>query len=212
MDWSTLKTRILTYLDNRSDIATAEIEEAINTAQDDVELDFNWRHMESKFSGNFTSSSDSISIPARYKMTKSLFVTVDNKQRMLRKMDYTALIRTYPDGTVVKNSPRALATLEADSKIYVRPYPDDTYPYELIVYAYSADLSDSNTSTWWMVNSYQVLLYGALLELRAYKNDDKQVAKWQTFYDRRIAKLRKVHIDEENTGSIQQMNPTYEVV
>ena len=212
MDWSTLKTRTTTALGNRSDISSAEIIEAINTPIHEAELEHNWRFMESKTSGNFTSSSDSITIPTRYKMMKAFFITDNNKQEPLQKLDYTTLISWYPDGTNVKNTPSACALLEADSKIYVRPYPDATYAYELVVYVFSADLSDSNTSNWWLTNAWEILFYGALLHLRAFINDDEQIAKWQRFYDKRMFKLQKVFIDEEYNGpTAQVIGPTVKV-
>lgn len=206
MDLATLRTRISTALDNPSDVSTTEIEEAINNPVHEAEFDENWRHMETKLSGNLTSSIDYISIPTRYKMMKSLFITVDDEQKLLRKMDYVDLIRSYRDGSNVKDTPAAYAIAKFNDYIYVRPYPDQTYAYELITYNYSADLSDSNTSNWFLSNAWEVLFYGALVQLRANINDDEQIAKWQSFYDRRIAKLKKVHTDESFKGSPQQVN------
>lgn len=210
MDWGTLKTDIANYL-IRSDIDTV-VPNLINQALHKVERLYNWKHMESKTSGTLSSSSDSIAVPTKYKVVKSFFVTADNKQRELEKIDYSGMIIRYPYGSTAKNIPKCFSILQNDGFFYLRPYPDGAYSYELITYNYSNDLSDANTSNWFMTNAWEVLLYGALMKGEPYLKNPNDMPIWEKFYAETINELIGVSIEEDTSGSLQSATSTMMVV
>lgn len=210
MDWTTLKSDIADYL-IRTDIDSL-VPKLINQSLHKVERLYNWKHMEGKTTGTLSSSSDSISLPTRYKTVKSFFVTADNKQRLLEKVDYKEMITRYPYGSTSKDIPKCFSLLQGDSLFYLRPYPDGSYTYELITYNYSDDLSDTNTSNWFMVNAWEVLLYGSLMQGEPYLKNPDDMPIWEKFYAETINELIGVSIDEDTSGSYQSATSTMMVI
>lgn len=213
MTFSSLKTKIADYL-ARSDLSS-QIEDFINSAMHQVEKGYMnpstghfesliWRRaMEVKTTG--TSTNDYIAFPTRYKEVKSLFITDDDKQVRLVKQDYGEMIEEYNLGTADKRRPIQFAPVYADSKFYLRPYPDKTYSYELISYNYSADLAVStNENNWWTDNAWEILLYGALLESKPYLFDDIRIPIWEKKYLEQITLHQTMEKNEIYAGSIQK--------
>jgi len=144
---------------------SAKIPTYINSAIHLLEQTDDWPHMESKLTGNLTTSSDSISIPTRYKNCKyKMFITDGDKQKPVSKTDYDFMINMFPLGSSSKGLPKAFASKPSESKFIVRPYPDKTYPYELLVNVFSADLSDNADTNYWTNENWEIVMYRALIE------------------------------------------------
>lgn len=211
MDWSTLKTDVADYL-ARTDLPVTLVPKLINQALHKVERMFDWNHMEVKTTGTVTASSDTIAVPTRYKNTKVLFVTIDSEQREMKKVDYKFLHSQFPLGSSSPSAPEMFALLQGDGYFYLRPYPDTTYSYTFITRRYSADLSDANTSNWFMENAWEVLFYGALLLAEPYLKNPSDMPIWEKFYTETINELIGVSIVEETEGSYQNVATTLLVV
>lgn len=209
MDWATLKSDIADYL-VRGDLPSALIPANINRAMRKCERLHNWKHMQTITTGTLTT--DNFSIPTRYKQVMSMFVTVNSRQRELRKEEYRSLIIRYPYGSNSPAAPEAFALLQGNSKFYVRPYPDENYNYELVTYNYSAELSDSNTTNWFMENAHELLLYGALILLEPYLKNTENMAVWEKLYAEILNEHAAVSISEDNAGSFQSCVASYDVV
>lgn len=136
----------------------------INSAIHILEEEDDWPHMEKKATGNLTTSVDYIAIPARYKNSKSLFITDDTKQKEVHIGEYSVIIKDYPSGSNSKNLPKRFAEKYSESNFIIRPYPDKTYAFEMLTNVFSADLSESADSNWWTANKWEIVLYGALIQ------------------------------------------------
>ena len=210
MNFTNLATKIGDYA-VMPDLVATVIPDMINMALHDLEQDpeINWKHMEAKTPGTVTSSSDTIAIPTRYKEVKFLSITVYDKRHWLHKTSYSDLMSEYPYDATSKAIPEKFALYTASSVFYLRPYPDTTYNYELTTYNYSADLSDTNGTNWFTNNAWELLLYGALIEMQPYLKVAKAIAQipiWQGFYTRRLDKLKRVSASEDWAGSHQSIN------
>ena len=174
--------------------------------------------METKTTGNVTSSTDTIAIPTRYKEVKCLSITVSTKREFLTKTSYQDLMMTYPYDANSKSIPEKFALYTADSVFYLRPYPDDTYAYELTTYNYSVDLSESNLTNWFTANAWELLLYGALLEMQPYLKAAEAIAQipkaaeaiaqipiWQGLYERRLDRHKRIFASEALAGADQRI-------
>lgn len=212
MDFTTLKTRITGLID-RSDYDTnAGI--FINSAIHELEMSYNWRKMEaSPLTGNLTTSVDYVAIPTRYKRAKSFLITVDTKEKPLAKKGYFWLKSHYPYGANSKGEPEAYAIKQGESRFYVRPYPQQTYAYELICDVFSEDLSDASPSNFWMTDMWEIVYYGALLQYELHSGkklvlgtEDHPMSP-TTLYNSLLPKLLKTHADEEYCD-----HPIYESV
>lgn len=209
MNFTDLKTKIGDYA-VRPDLVTTIIPDMINMALHDLEQDpeINWKHMESKTTGTITSSSDTIAIPTRYKEVKYLTITVDTKRRWLDKTSYSDLMLKYPYDDDLKTIPEKFALDTPSSVFRLRPYPDDTYDYELVTYNYSADLSASNLTNWFTANAWELLLYGALIEMQPYLKSEEAIALlpvWTQMYLRRLGKYKTISSNEDWAGSHQRI-------
>ena len=209
MNFTELKTKVADYA-VRPDLVSTIVPDMINMALHDLEQDpeINWKHMEAKATGNVTSSTDTIAIPTRYKEVKCLSITIDTKREFLTKTSYSDLMITYPYDANVKTIPEKFALYTADSVFYLRPYPDTTYAYELTTYNYSADLSASNLTNWFTNNAWELLVYGALIEMQPYLKAPQAIAQipvWQGLYERRLNKLKRISASEDWAGSHQRI-------
>ncbi len=203
MNFTQLKTKITALLD-RSDY-NARAGEFINSAIHILEQTYDWRQMEAApVTGNLTTSGDYIAIPDRYKNVKSLFITANTREKPLAKKDYFWIKSRYPYGTDGRGEPEVFATKTGESKFIIRPYPQQTYAYELIYNAFSADLvTDTNESNFWMSDMWEIVYYGALInyELDSGKKleigtEDAPLSP-RILYDSLLGKLMKTQIDEE---------------
>ena len=163
MNFGELQTQVsnkIGYGDQSSKIPTY-----INSAIHQLEDEDDWPHMESKLSGNLTTSVDYVAIPTRYKNCKyRLFVTDSDKQKPVVKCEYDALIEANPYGSTKKDLPLRFAEKPSESNFIVRPYPDKTYAYELLVNVYSADLVANSDTNYWTDNKWEIVMYGALIQ------------------------------------------------
>lgn len=213
MNFSGLITKITSLLD-RSDYDT-KAGEFINSAIHELEWSYNWRKMEAApVTGNLTTTVDYISIPSKYKRVKSLFVTVDTIEKPLAKKSYFWLKSHYPHGTSSPGEPSIFAIKQGESKFYVRPYPQQTYSYELIYDVFSDDLVvNTNESNFWMTDMWEIVYYGALLQYELHSGKrltlgtEDQPMSPATLYNGLLPKLLKAHADEEYCD-----HPIYESV
>lgn len=213
MNYTQIKSKVADYVD-RQDMLTTVIPDIVNMVLHDLEQDpeINWKHMEVKQTGTVTSSNDKITIPTRYKETKSLFLkgsNLGNRRLLLEKTSYLNLMIKYPDDENAKTVPAEYALSTADSSIILRPYPDTNYDYEWITYNYSTDLSGDTDTNWFTNYAWELLVYGSMLELEPYIRNPERLSDmpiWQGLYTRRLNKLKAASASEDWAGSYQRVN------
>lgn len=212
MNYTQIKSKVADYAD-RQDMLTTVIPDIVNMVLHDLEQDpeINWKHMEVKQTGTVTSSGDKITIPTRYKESKSLFLkgsNLGNRRLLLDKTSYLDLMIKYPDDENAKTVPAEYALSTADSSIILRPYPDTSYDYEWITYNYSADLSGDTDTNWFTNYAWELLIYGSMFEMEPYiKNPERlnDMPIWQGLYTRRLERLKRISASEDWAGSYQRV-------
>lgn len=207
MTFGALQTKVADYLNK--DNLTSIIPDFINSAMHRVEKDFNWKTMRKKATGSTTD--DYVAIPTRYKEMDCFFITESGVKNPLTKTEYSHLITIFPHGNGFTGMPEAFATVEADSKFYMRPWPDAVKTYEIVYYAYTADMSLTTDNNDWTNNAWEVLLYGSLLEASPYLIADDRLLVWKGFYDEAINKLQLSERREKFRGSPQSLTSPYTV-
>jgi len=186
----------------------------INMAMYSLEREYDWRHMETKSTGSLSSSSDEIATPSRYKNVKSFKIVTDSEDKILEKKTYKGLLTAFHDGSNVKGTPAAYAIKEADSVFVIRPYPDNTYSYELITTRYTADMSSGDSTGFWLETGWDVLVFKTLLEAAdaGFMIDQEIRSGWEKAFATKLMTLGKTFIEEQFKGSYQNNNPTVTVI
>lgn len=211
--FGTLKVKVRTFLQhaNINDIADSDfVGTLLNMGLHTLEMSNNWKCMENKKTGTVTSSIDYINDATpltRYKAIKSLNITVDGRQIFLRKTSYADLFNRYPYGTTSTGYPKECAYSKADGKIWVRPFPDATYSYEIITHNYTADMSSDSDTNWWTDNNgWELLMYAAIVEGGILLKDDR-LQSFAEILSQKIGLLKRAEDNEEFTGSRQSVQP-----
>jgi len=195
MNFGELKTKVSEYL-NRSDL-DSHISDWIHIAQRDVErgqftiegrtIAVNWNCMKSRQ----TVDSDEmyITMPVRIKEVCWMKILHNGRYYPLDGIAPDLALSLYPYPESANGRPKLFSFLEEQNEIMVRPTPDQSYHYEMELYAYSAELSKDADENWWTKNAWEILLYGALIQAEAFMVNDSRMTTWKTMYDLTVSKL-----------------------
>jgi hypothetical protein len=199
--YATLQTAIADYL-NRADL-TLPIQDAIDIAQRKLERDNDWKCMRATKTGNLTADSADLDYPTRYKNTFALYILgTDNAYNRLNQNPLPWGHIAYPYMSSDTGLPELFAEDDATSHVVLRPTPDTTYTY---VWYYNNFLESISTATtsWWLTNAWELILYGSLIEMMPYIMNDERLVIWQTLYDKSVSSLKMREEKAELSGSDQ---------
>jgi len=175
--YSELKTAVASWL-NRSDL-TAQIPDFISLAEVRINRDvakMNLVGLEKRATASTTSGDDYLATPSRMLSVKSLKLNT-NPVRVLKYMTPDSLSRLYTGSTGV---PKAYTVIGDEIKF--GPAPDGVYTVEINYCAKETPLSSSNSSNWFMANTPDLLLYGALVEAEPFLKNDERIQVWSGMY------------------------------
>lgn len=141
--------------------------------------------------------------PDRWRTTVSMElgdpVTEERSPLFARSYEYC---RSYWPDSAVRAKPLFYADYDYRHWL-IAPTPDQTYPWELIVYRLPALLDESNQTNWLTDYAPTSLLYRTLLEVAPFLIEDARLATWRDFYQEAInginvEDLRKI-VDRNST-------------
>lgn len=221
MDFGTLKTLVLDYLD-RPDLISS-VANFITSAQRKIERgdpigierqiiskgDF--KCMKAYATGTLISGSSYLTLPTRYKTTQAFYVVNNGEHILLNKRSLKYALTTFPDLTDDKNTPSIFATDEANSRFVLRATPDSAYTYHLYYFNTLAELSASGDTNWWTINAWEMLLYGALMQAEPFIKNDPRIETWAGMLEQTIQGLMKAELKEESSGGYSQPTSLYVV-
>ena len=120
-------------------------------------------------------------LPARWRKTVSMNITVDGKREpvLLRKYEY---LRQYAPDPAQTGMPKYYADYDYTHWL-VAPTPDVDYNFEVLYYERPQPLDSSNQTNWFTQYAPQALLYGSLLQAMPFLKNDGRVQLWQQQYD-----------------------------
>jgi hypothetical protein len=110
--------------------------------------------------------------------------STDNPLRNLEYLDPDLASDTYPSGTAYLSS---FFTIVGNT---VKTYPTSSGTLQLTYYQQIPPLSENVSGNWVTRRKSGLYLYGALLELSVFFDDDERVATWGTLYDRSMKELQ----------------------
>jgi len=79
--------------------------------------------------------------------------------------------------------------------------PDGEYEMEMLFYRKFDNLSDAKPTNWVLENAPDILLYGSLLELEPFIQNDARIQVWASGYQNAIEKLQLQDEKDRHSGS-----------
>jgi hypothetical protein len=87
------------------------------------------------------------------------------------------------------------------------PTPDGSYPVSLLYRGRIPALSDTNASTWLLLDAPDVLLYAALMQAAPYLKDDARLNVWSALYQSAVDSLNAESQRAKAVGSMRMGVP-----
>ncbi|MCP4799320.1 MAG: hypothetical protein GY893_05165 [bacterium] len=106
--------------------------------------------------------------------------------------------------------PRAY-TIVGD-EIRLGPTPDSVIEMEMLIWKKPTALSDSNTTNFMLTANPDALLYGALIELCSYSENDQGVLKWTQLFNESITAVQTEDDRDRASGGALQVRADQYVV
>jgi len=92
------------------------------------------------------------------------------------------------------------------------PTPDSAYTMEMLFWQKPASLTDSATTNFMLTENPDALLYGALIELCSYSENDKGVLKWTQLFNESINAVQTGDDRDRASGGALQVRADQYVV
>src|SRR5262245_34647421 len=119
--------------------------------------------------------------PEGWRTTVSINIGIGptkSQRRTLRARSYEYIRALYPDDTKL-DAPRFYADYDQDHWLF-GPTPDNTYPFEAIVWRLPDLLGDSNQTNYLTRFTPNLLLYQCLVAMEPYLRNDSRMGLWKT--------------------------------
>jgi hypothetical protein len=188
--YSNLQTAIGNWLD-RGDL-TSYVTDFIALAEQAIYQTLRVPDMEAAL--NTTIAGGVITVPADMLELKSVYVDGSPTQP-LQRVSADFIYHRYP----TRSSEGQPAYIAREGPNYIfGPYPDAAYAIKGIYYARPAALSSGNPSNFLTTTYPSLLLYGSLVEARAFLHDDPRIALWDQLF-------RQALLDANRSGRAEIM-------
>lgn len=201
MDFQTIQSNVANWI-NRDDLSTI-IPTVINLVQLQIERKYHFKYRETTqvWPANTLTK---LSLPSNYDIMTYCFVTDTNgKMIPLQKMPARSAWAKYPSISQYTARPELCAVDNGWSTLIIRPTPNQAYDITMEYYSKSPSLINPNDTNWLTDNAWDVLIYGALLELQPYLFDANFVQLWQQKYNDAVAAIQISQTEEQFAGSAQ---------
>lgn len=193
-NYSELQTAVANWL-ARSDL-TSYIPDFITLAEARIYREMKVRQMETALDA--TISSGVIAVPSGYTSMKFAYVN-GSPVTPLERMSLEEMYRQYP---VRSSSGKPRFFARNGSNFEFGPYPDSDYTIKGVYYKKLDALSGSNTSNWLLTDAPDLILFGALLEAKAFIMDDKRISLWEARYANAKREIQEQDDAEDVSGSV----------
>ena len=87
------------------------------------------------------------------------------------------------------------------NEIRLGPVPAGVYNMEMLYWAKFPHLGGTTTSNWILQNAPDIYLYGALMEMEPFVQNDTRTALWAAGYDRAISNIQMQDDKDRHSGS-----------
>jgi len=87
------------------------------------------------------------------------------------------------------------------NEIRLGPVPAGVYEMEMLFWQKFPSLSSTTTTNWMLQNSPDIYLYGSLMEMEPFIQNDQRTALWAAGYDRAVQTLQLQDDKDRHSGS-----------
>lgn len=203
MNFGEIKNRVRAYLNE--DIGPL-VDEWVNNAQKQLERKYNFKCMESYATGSIGVMT--LALPTNYK--EMLTFTIKDAGVVYEPLIHKSIAEAfaeYPLPDDKEGRPLIFAEDNAQSVFVLRPTPDKSYTYEQRYYKHLAALINDSDTNWWTDKAYELLLYGALIEGKAYGGDNTELGMWGSMYNSILSDLISSEMHGKWAGSRVKAKP-----
>lgn len=210
MTFSQLKTQIALEINRTVD--DTRIGVAINQVLHNIERKYNLNYMIAIDTSPVTLATGAyeLAFPTNYKsMIWMKYLDGTELYPVIQEAE-TVCLNAYNDYTLDTGEPLMFCSRWESSKFLIRPTADKNYSIYRKYFKKSADLvTTSNENNWLTDNAWEVLFYGALVEMSAYYRDKEGIAYWMPRYREAITDQIKTEIAESESATLPTVKGAY---
>jgi len=189
--YTNLKTEIADWLD-RPDL-TARIDTFIDLAEAKHIRELRIRAMLKRAAAVTTTATKYLALPTGYLGMRTIRLNTDPITVLVQRSEYEMT-------RVAKTSPGKPLYFSVHEEIEFDRVPDAAYSAEMIYYAKLSPLSDSVATNWLLTNAPDAYLYGALLAVEPFLDNDERIPTWQGLYNQCISDLNDADRKSRTSG------------
>ena len=187
-----LKTSIANWAD-RDDL-TAFIPDFIALAEARFNRELRLRSMEQKQIANTVGGQSNYELPVNYLQMREF--RLNNNPTVSLTYVSPEIFEAWNLGS---GQPKFYTIIA--NEIRVGPTPAGTYEMEMLFWRKFPNLTSTVASNWMLLNSPDVYLYGALMEMEPFIQNDARTALWMAGYQRAIDTLQLQDDKDRHSGS-----------
>jgi len=177
-DYTTLVTAISATAEDDGAEFTDYIPTAIGLAHDTLLREMDLPDLEKKVNGSMTFQYNRIDKPDDYRFADYLFITVNNKKKLLRFRQNDFIVDYWPDDSQI-DVPKYYSDFSA-TEILLAPTPDLSYTYELKYTGFIDQVSDTVPTNYFTDYCPHILFYAVMTEMSRFMKAWSQVQFWQS--------------------------------
>lgn len=190
--YSDLKDAVANWAD-RHDLEP-NIPDFIHLAEARINRRLRIRAMETKEYANTISGQANYKLPAGFIQMREFRL---NKEPTVSLQYVTPEI--YESWNLGRGRPKYYTIIA--NELRLGPVPVDKYEMEMLFYRKFDNLSDTNPTNWVLENAPDILLYGSLLELEPFIQNDQRLQVWAQAYDAAYESLQDQDNKDRHSGS-----------
>lgn len=214
-DFGTIKTRVKSYLDNRTDIDT-EIGQWINDARRALAGEYNFNYLYTESTATVSASTARYALPSDYLGHLNIFLGTKKLIRILPN-EFDSIHGSDSDIASTDSSPEKLFTtsssetgepdyyIDRGMEFDLYPIPDATYTLTIKYYANPADWTLDAEYDYISTFHTEAVIFGAVLRGAIYLEDDAKAQKFAGVYASEIQRMIKREKDRKSSDVMVRM-------
>jgi len=187
-----LKTSIANWAD-RADLAQF-IPDFIFLCEARYNRELRLRSMEQKEYANTIGGQSNYALPTNYLQMREFRLNTNPT----KSLQYVSP-EIYESWNVGSGEPKWYTIIA--NEIRLGPVPAGVYEMEMLFWRKFPSLSSTTPTNWMLTNSPDIYLYGSLMEMEPFIQNDERTALWAAGYDRAVQTLQLQDDKDRHSGS-----------
>lgn len=148
----------------------------------------------------FTVDAETETVPSDFQELDALYLDGDNSRYGELEVVGAGELAEYQRLYGPTGVPRVVAIV--DGNFVFAPVPDQAYDMVASYYAGFDVLADDNTSNWVLANHPDAYLFGSLMYLAPYMNEDNRIQVWSGAYETAVEEIHQAQQREQYSGNL----------